>query len=52
MGDGVAGSQRASRSGLLSRGTEVRSPPGVGHFPRTPEEEERRNREEEIRRGG
>lgn len=50
VGDGQAGSQRASRSGLLSNGTEVRSPPGVGHFPLTPvEEEERRKREEEIR---
>lgn len=31
--DGLAGSQRASRSGLLSNGTEVRSLSGVSHFP-------------------
>lgn len=30
---GVAGSQRASRSGLLSRGTGVMSAPAVSHAP-------------------
>lgn len=33
VGDGLTGSQRASRSGLLSNGTEVRSSPEVSHFP-------------------
>lgn len=47
---GVAGSQRASRSGLLSRGMGVMSAPGVSHAPWTPEEEERRDRKEEAKK--
>lgn len=49
---GAAGSQKASRSGLLSRGTGGMSPPDVDHVPRDPEEskEERRGSGRKVRR--
>lgn len=49
MRAGVTGSQRASRSGLLSRGTGVMSAAGGSHTPFTPGEEGRKDGNKEVK---